>query len=146
MTSPYQVMGTTVPRLLGRQRLIDQIERHISKPSPDHVQVVGPRLFGKSVLLKALADRLVDGNEHYTTAAYVDLRHAPPADDEAFRRRFAESVKAALAKQNSDAAGYLDPNDTNMHDQLAICFDELAQSNGRILVRMDLITFVLVRD
>jgi predicted AAA+ superfamily ATPase len=72
--------------MLGRRRLIEQIERHVLKPSPDHVQVVGPRLFGKSVLLKTLADRYVMGNAHYTTAAYVDLRHAPPVDDAAAPR------------------------------------------------------------
>ena len=56
MNHPYQVMGTAVPRMLGRRQLVEQIERHVLKPSPDHVQVVGPRLFGKSVLLKALVD------------------------------------------------------------------------------------------
>jgi len=54
-------------KMLGRRRLIEQIERRVLKPSPDHVQIVGPRLFGKSVLLKNLVERLSPGSAHYTT-------------------------------------------------------------------------------
>ena len=46
MNHPYQVLGTSVPSLLSRKRLLDQVERHLLKPSPDHVQVVGPSLYG----------------------------------------------------------------------------------------------------
>lgn len=137
MNHPYQVMGTSVPRMLGRRRLIEQIERHVLKPSPDHVQVVGPRLFGKSVLLKALADRQASGTGHYTTAAYVDLRHSPPIDDTAFRRRFAEAVKAALAKPLSDVAAYLDLDDPGLHELLGLCFEEMEQKKARLLVVLD---------
>ena len=98
MNHPYQVLGTSVPGLLGRRRLIDQLERHLLKPSPDHVQVVGPTLFGKSVFLSGLAKRLRHGNSYYVTAANVDLRHAPPINDASFRRRFAEVAKQALSK------------------------------------------------
>lgn len=137
MSHPYQVMGTSVPRMLGRRRVIDQIERHVLKPSPDHVQVVGPRLFGKSVLLKTLADHQTPRNEHYTTAAYVDLRHAPPVDDAAFRRRFAEAVKAALAKPLPGVAAYLDLDDPTLHELLGLCFQEMEEKKARLLVVLD---------
>ncbi|MBK6689477.1 MAG: ATP-binding protein [Deltaproteobacteria bacterium] len=137
MNHPYQVMGTTVPKMLGRRRLIEQIERHVLKPSPDHVQIVGPTLFGKSVLLAALAARHEPGNAHYLTATYADLRHAPPADDSAFRRRFAEVVKAALARVLPEVADYIDLKDSGLHELLDLSFQELEQKKARLLVVLD---------
>ncbi len=137
MNHPYQVLGASVPRMLGRRRLIEQLERHILKPSPDHVQVVGPTLFGKSVFLNALAARHVSGDEQYTTAAYVDLRHAPPTDDTAFRRRFAEVVKAALSKAMPEIAEYLDLNDRGLHELLDLSFQEMEQKKARLLIVLD---------
>ncbi len=137
MNHPYQVMGTTVPKMLGRRRLIEQVERHVLKPSPDHVQVVGPTLFGKSVLLAALADRHEAGNTHYATAAYADFRHAPPADDAALRRRFAETVKTALARVIPEVADYIDLADGGLHELLDLTFQELEQRNARLMVVLD---------
>ena len=47
----YQVLGASVPPLLGRASLMRTITDHLLKPSPDHVSVVGPAYYGKSVVL-----------------------------------------------------------------------------------------------
>lgn len=137
MSYPYQVMGSTVPEMLGRRRVIEQIERHVLKPSPDHVQIVGPRLFGKSVLLAALARRHEVGNAYYATSAYTDFRHAPPADDGALRRRFAETVKTAVARVIPEVADYIDLADGGLHELLDLTFQELEQRRARLLVVLD---------
>jgi hypothetical protein len=122
--------------MLGRRRLIEQLERQLRKPSPDHVQVVGPTLFGKSVLLNALPERLAP-SANYAAAGYVDLRHAPPGDDTAFRRRFAEVVRGALARPLPELADLLDLDDASLHELLDLCFQELEQKNARLLVVLD---------
>lgn len=137
MNHPYQVLGTSIPELLARRRLTDQLERHLLKPSPDHVQVVGPTLFGKSVLLHGLARRLEAADNHFVAAAYVDLRHAPPTDDATFRRRFAEVVKTTLAAAKPDVAEYIDLDDEGIHELLDLAFQELEQQGARILVVLD---------
>ncbi len=91
--SPYQVLGTGVPRMLGRERLFDRLCGHLTKRSPDHVSVVGPRLFGKSVLLNHLAShfgglcfvtgsraRLYDlcKDEESRTSNFWQIFHDPP--------------------------------------------------------------------
>ena len=136
MNHPYQVLGISIPALLGRRRLIEQLERHVLKPSPDHVQVVGPTLFGKSVFLNGLAERL-RGNTSYTATAYVDLRHAPPSDDASFRRRFAEVVKKALVEANASEADYIDTNDERLHEWLDLAFQDLERRQARLLVILD---------
>jgi hypothetical protein len=137
VTHVYQVMGPSVPRMLGRRRLIEQIERHILKPSPDHIQVVGPTLYGKSVLLSALVDRNRTPNAYYSTAAYADLRHSRPVDDAEFRRRFAEVVKSSLTTVEPDIAALIDVNDAVLHELLDLAFGELERQSKRLLVVLD---------
>ena len=48
--SPYRVRGVGVPRMLGRERLFQELHRHLTKAMPDHMCVVGPPSFGKSAL------------------------------------------------------------------------------------------------
>lgn len=54
--NPYTVLGPSIPDLLGRAALLRQIDRHLRKATPDHVSVVGPALYGKSVVLRHVAD------------------------------------------------------------------------------------------
>jgi hypothetical protein len=136
LNHPYQVLGASIPVLLGRRRLIEQLERHLLKPSPDHVQVVGPTLFGKSVFLSGLAERL-RGGATFIATAYADLRHAPPSDDASLRRRFAEVVKKALAEANASEADYIDINDERLHEWLDLAFQDLERRQARLLVILD---------
>src|SRR4051794_1412967 len=94
--NPYYVLGTTIPPMLGRQRLFEQLLRQLNKPSPDHVSVVGPRHYGKSVILQHLVTHFFPGQSDYLTGAYWDLRHNTPDSDTSFLRGFASVLKEAL--------------------------------------------------
>ena len=116
--------------MLGRASLVRQIERHLLKPSPDHVSIVGPRHYGKSVLLRHLADfyhlgptgyRVLPpdkpaelaginrkGPSDYLATVYIDLRHDTPGSDGAFRRRFAKEIKSTF---QPDLSGSSDQSD-----------------------------------
>jgi hypothetical protein len=134
---PYQVLGVSVPSLLGRKHLLEQIGRHLMKPSPDHVQVVGPSLYGKSVLLSQLAANHRGGSSQYLTSAYADLRHTPPTTDGEFRQQFGVIVKDALTRAGSSLADYIDLGDASAHELLVLVFDELDRERKRLLVVLD---------
>ena len=86
-TNPYQVLGPAIPPMLGRMELMRWIEKHLLKPTPDHVSVVGPAHYGKSVLLQHLASAyrtrgewLPDGDVRRSAARYSHFGpgiHAP---------------------------------------------------------------------
>ena len=76
--SPYRVLGVGVPSMLGRERLFEKLLGHLTKPTPDHVCVVGPRKFGKSVLLSHLASHFKDAGDYYVTSLFWNLRHNTP--------------------------------------------------------------------
>ncbi len=146
MTSnPYQVLGPSVPRMLGRETLLRRIGGRLSKASPDHVSVVGPAHYGKSVLLRHVADAYREGSEHYLTTVHVDLRHADIASDGDFRRRFAEDLRTALRPHRPEVAKDLDPEVDSLHELLDFVFDELAAEPARVLVVFDGFDHVLAR-
>ena len=143
--NPYQVLGPSIPPMLGRASLVQRIEGHLSKPTPDHVSVVGPKHYGKSVLLRHLADVYRAGSSGYLTTAHIDLRHDTPRSDDAFKRRFAEEVKAALRPERAQLAEYIDLNDAAIHESLGFVFEELEGESARMLVVLDGFDHALAR-
>ncbi|HEY9605647.1 MAG TPA: AAA family ATPase [Allocoleopsis sp.] len=138
MSVLYQVLGANVPNLLGREALLTKLERQLLKPTPDHVCVVGPARYGKSVLLHHLAQKYRSGNKYYITAMYLDLRHATPNSDEGFKHRLAQELKITLSGINSDLADYLemDENDS-IYEFLDLVFRELDSKGERLLAILD---------
>ena len=132
--------------MLGRAALVQRIENHLSKPTPDHVSVVGSKHYGKSVLLRHLANVYRAKSGGYLTTVHIDLRHDTPRSDGAFKRRFAAEVKKALRTKEVEAAlrpertqlsEYIDPDDAAIHESLDLVFTELEGESARILVVLD---------
>jgi len=136
--NPYQVLGVGIPAMLGRERLFEELCRHLTKATPDHMCVVGHPLFGKSVLLNHLASHFKTAGDHYyLTSLYWDLRHGTPGTDEEFRRQFAERLKGALQPVRPDIAEYLELEDEGLSDLLQLVFDGLETEGLRFLAVLD---------
>ena len=133
----YQVLGVGIPPMLGRERLFEELCRHLTKPTPDHMCVTGPRLFGKSVLLNHLASHFKDAGDHYVTSLYWDLRHGTPMTDDDFRRQFAERIKAALEPAQPELAEYLELEEEGLRDLLQLVFDDMKSKELRLLAVLD---------
>ena len=135
--SPYRVLGVGVPPMLGRDRFFERLCRHLTKPTPDHVSVIGPAKFGKSVLLNHLASHFRQPGMYFTTSMYWDLRHGAPATDHEFRRQLAEHVKRALRQVDSEYADFLEPEEDSLHDLLHLVFEEMHRKEIRFLAVLD---------
>ncbi len=135
--SPYQVLGDRVPRMLGRVRLFRKLLSHLLKETPDHVCVVGPTLFGKSVLLNHLGSHFKSGSDHYVTSVYWDLRHDTPRTDAEFRRRLVERVKVALTPVRPDLAEDLGPDDEDAFELLDLVLEDMEDDGLRLLAVLD---------
>ena len=123
--------------MLGRAALVQRIENHLSKPTPDHVSVVGPKHYGKSVLLRHLADVYRAGSDGYLTTVHIDLRRDTPGSDGAFKRRLAAEVKAALRPERTELSEYISLDGAAVRESLDLVFEELAGEGARILVVLD---------
>ena len=131
--------------MLGRAALVRRIETRWLKEVPDHVSVVGPAHYGKSVLLRHLANAHRTGSACYLTTAHVDLGHATPDSDAAFGRRLAEAVKEALRPVRPQLAEWIDIEDANVGELLDLVFKELEGESKRLLVVLDGFDDVLAR-
>ena len=140
--NPYRVWGPSTPRLLGRVEILRRIRRLLTPP-PQHVSVVGPAHYGKSVLLSHLANKYRTGSNGYLTAVHIDLRHDTPGSDSAFKRRLAEETMRVLQPCRPDFSKFMDSelvdaDDEAVLDLLRYVFrDELKGENERILVVLD---------
>ena len=135
-TNPYQVLGPSVPSMLGRAALIQRLGRHLLKPSPDHVSIVGPAHYGKSVLLQHVAG-VYRTESSYVTAAYMDLRRRTPASDREFMQRFAEEIRAALEVVRAEIAEWIESDESGVQEVLGLVLDELVRNDERLLVVFD---------
>ena len=135
--NPYQVFGPTVPAMLGRAALVNEIEGRILKDTPDHVSIVGPAHYGKSVFLSHLAEVHRTGSSHYLTTVYIDFRYSPPASDATFKRRLASELRAALRQVGSELSGHIDTEYERIHELLDDVFADLAAGGMRVLVVLD---------
>jgi hypothetical protein len=135
--NPYQLLGASIPPMLGRERLTQQIERHLLKPTPDHIQIVGPMLYGKSVVLNHLASKYRPGSGQFLTASYDDLRRGTPDTDKEFKRRFSSKIQQALTDVQSSLAAYIEPDSENIYEVLDFTFSELEEKGQRLLVFLD---------
>lgn len=99
--NPYELNPNVAATMLGRAKLFRVIKAVLTKPSPDHVSLVGPRLNGKTTILRQLqADPVVRGA--FSVIVHWDLRRATPGDDESFRRTLAELFASALRGVHDD--------------------------------------------
>lgn len=144
--SPYQIRGGSIPQMLGRELLFDRLNRHLTKPTPDHVCVIGPAGFGKSVLLHHLADQYNSRGDLYTASMYLDLRHGTPMTDLEFRVLFASRIKSALQPVEPDLADCLELDDNHLSDLLNFVFEEMHRKASRLLVVLDGFDHVLKGD
>lgn len=137
ITNPYRVTGANAGPMLGRENTFRAIVRHLTKATPDHLSVVGPKRYGKTVILRELARTFAVSNEHYLAAAYMDLRHGTPQSDADFRKRLAQSVKESLLNSRGDLVEYLVDDDDSLGELLQYVFEELQKSSSKLLLVMD---------
>ena len=136
MTAAYQILGFPVPLMLGRSSILKSFDERLLKLTPDHVMVVGPRWYGKSVLLCHLANAYRENSGHYLTAVFIDLQHNTPNSNETFMQRFSEEIKTALEPCEPELSEYLGI-DEGILAALKHVLDELASEGKRILVVLD---------
>src|SRR4051812_3927343 len=102
----FQICGATIPPMVGRSAVMQRLWTSLTKPTPDHLQIVGPRFSGKSVLLRALADQMAS-NGSYQAVVLWDLGHQTPDTNDEFILSLRTHVAEALSTTQPQYAEYL---------------------------------------
>jgi hypothetical protein len=136
--TPFPILGTTVAPMVGRTAILQRMIGALAKPAPDHLQVIGSRFAGKTVLLHALAAHLRQREENpYTAVLIWDLGHQTPATDQAFLQRFARELAEALKGRHEECASQLTTVSENPFTELGEIFEYLNDGSGKVLALLD---------
>jgi hypothetical protein len=103
----FPILGGVVPPMLGRQAVMDRLLGALTKGARHHLQVVGPRFAGKTVVLQNLVTTLRQAGSGYGAVVYWDLAHQTPETDDAFMKRLALELAAALPPALREYADHL---------------------------------------
>jgi hypothetical protein len=122
--------------MLGREALMKKMLGALIKPVPAHLQVIGPRFAGKTVILHELARRLRAAGSPYTVVLIWDVGHQTPSDDQSFMQIFARKLSGACEHKHADCALHLKNNNSAASD-IGDVLDTLAAEGGHILTIMD---------
>ena len=68
----FPICSIPAPACIGREALLQRMLGALTKPAPDHLQVIGARFAGKTVLLTELIRRLQAAGEPYTAVIHWD--------------------------------------------------------------------------
>lgn len=135
--SRFPILGTTVPPMLGRAAILQKMTGALTKAIPDHLQVVGPRFAGKTVLLHELAARLRQVGSTYSAVLVWDLGHQTPETDALFMQRLARELSAALTASHPDYAEHLRASQDNHYQDIAEVLNALTDEGAKVLAILD---------
>jgi len=133
----FPIRGTTVPPMLGRDEIIEQIMRALTKATPDHIQMVGPVFAGKTVILQELHTRLQKRDTQYSAVVYWDLRHNTPDTDELFMQGLTRELAIALKATHKDYSDHLKDLEDNPYLEIVEVLNALKVDGCKVLVIMD---------
>jgi hypothetical protein len=136
--NPYESPSATSPTMLGRRRVYQDLSAMLSRRPPLHRSVIGPRMNGKTVILRQLAEDAAVTSK-FAASFYWDLRHDPPRGDDAFRRGLARELDAAFARAGRD-----DLRDASLDfESVTLALKEIHGASQTVLAILDGVDRVL---
>ena len=135
--SRFTILGTSVPPMLGREAILQKMTGALTKAIPDHLQVVGPKFAGKTVILHELAARLRRAGTIYSAVVVWDLGHQTPGTDVLFMQGLARELSAALRASHPDYAEHLKSSQDNPYQDIAEVLNALKDEGAKVLAIMD---------
>lgn len=135
--SRFNILATKVSPLLSRDAYMRKMVAALNKNIPDHIQLVGPRFAGKTVILHELAARLRQAGSPYSAVVIWDLGHQTPATDLLFMKRLALELAIVLGSSHPEYAEHLRSTQETPYQDIAEVLSALEGEGTKVLVIMD---------
>jgi len=133
----FSVTGTTIPYLLGREKIIQRLLSDLTKTTPSHLTVIGPRSSGKTVLLNGLVTRLGQDGSFYDSVVLWDLGHFTPGSDRAFLKELCKQLGKGLSEAGNPYADHLLMAEDNEYGILKEVLEVINDEDRKILMLWD---------
>lgn len=140
----FQIFGAADAEMVGREDIMRRMMGSLTKARPNHLEVVGPRYSGKSVILRSLVARLREQGEPYCAILHWDLGVQAPTGNDEFMERFARELSIAIKEIYPHYSDHLKKLRSPYQD-IAEILDLLKEDDAKILVVMDGVDRLLTR-
>ena len=95
----FPILGSADVPLVGRDRLLKNIWSNLTKPTASNLSVVGPKHIGKTVFLKAVAERARLNDSPYDIVMYWEVGSAPPESDGGFVEELSKRLQECMSAE-----------------------------------------------
>jgi len=134
----FPILGAAIAPMIGRATLMARVWRALTKPSPSHLTIVGPRYAGKSVFLSGLANCARAQGSPYAATILWDLGHLTPSSDVDFVRELSFRLAKELRTLDQKRFGaYVDQLAIGQYVELREVIEALWAEEARILLLLD---------
>ena len=134
----FPILGPTIAPLLGRAAVMQRLWNDLTKQTPSHLSVVGPRYAGKTVLMHGLAERMRQDDSPYAAVITWDLGHQTPDSNTAFLKTLCHKLGEGLKASGNDYYGeVLLAVEENEYDELREVLDALHTDECKVLMLWD---------
>lgn len=139
MSNPYVLPGLVIADMLDRSQIFKAICSDLGeKATPDHVSVVGPKYFGKTVLLNKIASYFLEPSSLYQIVCYWDLRHGTPENNLDFQTKLARKLdEGLLAIGIGDYHDYLSESGVEIAGYVEDVVEALENKELHVLILLD---------
>ena len=139
MSEPvFPTGGDGIHPMLARAVLFEEVWSALTKATPSNLSVIGPRWIGKTVLLKAIADRaLEDAESPYSLVVHWHLGHVCPTTDAEFISGLCGQLHDAMQNHPKDYSDYQDSLKKDSFSHLKCVTDFLSDENEPLLMLWD---------
>ncbi|MDD3813127.1 MAG: hypothetical protein PHZ02_00665 [Desulfocapsaceae bacterium] len=134
---PFPILGTDIPPMLGRTRIMQRMWSDLTKQTPSHLQIVGPRYAGKTVLMHGLAKLMVQEDSPYAAVIVWDLGHQTPDSNEAFLKALCDKLGEGLKASGNDYGDHLLAVEDDEYNELRDVLDALHDDESKVLMLWD---------
>jgi len=133
----FPILGAEIPPMLGREKFMQRIWSGLTKTTPSDFSIVGPRYAGKSVLLKALEQKISGDGTPYCAVILWDLGHQTPRTDEEFIILLCKRLGEGLCASHEDYGKSLLAATSDQYGDICEVMDALNEDGQKILMLWD---------
>lgn len=133
----FPILGTSIPPMHGRAGIMQRLWNDLTKATPSHLSIVGPRYSGKTVLMHGLAERLRQGDSPYGAVIVWDIGHQIPDSNDAFLKALCRTLGEGLKANGNEYGDHLLAADDNEYGELREVLDTLHGDGFKVLMLWD---------
>lgn len=137
MTDMFPILGATIPPMLGRTSIMQRLWSDLTKKTPSHLSIVGPRFAGKTVLMHGLAERMRQQDSPYKAVVVWDLGHQTPESNDAFLKNLCCKLGEGLKAVGNEYGEHLLALGNGAYDELREVLEALHGDDIKVLMLWD---------